>query len=492
MGTKINSVLNKYIVLLALIVFNTPGLLAQSIGVPITYSPVPCSGGTSTQYTGAICLNSCYYQNASVEFTYSGFSGGSFILELSNSSGSFLSPTQLGSATTVTSSPGRITFNWPQNVSGSGYKLRVKCNSPSIIGASTGVGFSAYYKSFNQGFWINNRNSTVHICNGGSYPLSIDNPTPNIQASSPVNYPNLTYRWYNGTNIIPGQTGPSLNVTASGVYYVEIDYGACSVGSLTYSQSVTVDIMPVAPTFTITQTGPSEICSTTPTVLSTTQGYAYQWYRNTILIPGATSYSYNATQPGAYYVAVQSGCSSTSNTVNLTAEDFNASIDIPTDSFILPGEIKVVTVTTDATNPTYQWYSGSPLQPIPGETNISYSATSAGEYKVTITQNPPACPITKELFFTLELGTPAVNIPNMVSPNNDEKNDFWLLPQEYKNSNTEVLIISSTGKIVFQTKNYQDNWPDSSIEFKSVNPVFYYIITKEGAETKKGSITLIK
>ena len=61
-----------------------------------------------------------------------------------------------------------------------------------------------------------------------------------------------------------------------------------------------------------------------------------------------------------------------------------------------------------------------------------------------------------------------------------------------KNANTKVMIISSNGEMVFDVSNYQGDWPQTgSIDFKNVNPVYYYVIKSDTGE-KKGSITVIK
>jgi hypothetical protein len=52
--------------------------------------------------------------------------------------------------------------------------------------------------------------------------------------------------------------------------------------------------------------------------------------------------------------------------------------------------------------------------------------------------------------------------------------------------------MNSSGKVVFNTTDYQNNWPENDIDFNSVNPVFYYVITTTDNKTKKGSITVVK
>lgn len=487
MGFKITTVLNKNIVVFALMLFLAPNTFAQ-IGTPTYTFTQMCARPDDPDTPGNDGFNSF-----SVSFTFNPASfsaGNTFTLQMSNEAGSFSSPTILAGPTVMATSPGNFNFAIPLTSAGQGYKLRVVSSAPASNGSST-VGIAAYYQSFYKNFYINNQAATISICGGGSFTLSIDNPTPSVIGSSPATYPNLKYKWYRGTTLIPGEIGTSININTGGNYHVEIDYGTCTTqSSITRSQDVAVTISPDAQVFQLVASG-TQICDN-PITLSTQQGYSYQWFRDNVLISNATSYSYVTSQAGTYHVVVdQGGCSAATNTVVLTAETFNASINVMPSSFLTPGETKTINVTTDAAGPEYQWYSGTPLLPISGEINSSFTATVAGNYKVDVYQTI-GCLATKEIFFTLKEGTAAVKIPNMISPNADETNDTWTIPDEFIGPDTEVMIMNSVGEIVLQTKNYQNNWPQSPIEFKSVNPVFYYIITKEGAGTKKGSITVIK
>jgi hypothetical protein len=490
MRNKITTLLKKYIFVFVLLTFFAPtSLFAQTINAPTLYAP---NNGALATF---ICANSTFYANASVEFAFTGGSlnGAQFVVELSDSSGSFATPLQLGSPTVIPSSPGKIYFNWPTTISGNSYKLRVKSITPAVVGATTSP-FAAYYKLFNTGFWINNQVSVVNICGSGSFTLSIDNNT--VADPSPVTFSTLKYKWYKNNVLIAGQTGTSINISTSGNYQVEIDYGAaCNpspLTAITKSQAVTVNIVAAGSTFTITSSLGNTFCSTSSTTLSTDAGYAYQWFRDGNSIPGATAFNYVTNQPGSYTVVVNQGsCSSTSNALNISTTTFNASIDVqeePLTNIIAAGESKTITVTTDAASPTYEWYLDGVLLP---ETTNVLSTSIVGNYKVIIEQTT-GCLSTKEFLFELKEGINPKAVPNLISPNADGKNDTWILPQEYINASTDVLIINPKGEVDFQTVNYQNNWPVKEIDFKSVNPVYYYIISKDGSPIKKGSITIIK
>lgn len=81
----------------------------------------------------------------------------------------------------------------------------------------------------------------------------------------------------------------------------------------------------------------------------------------------------------------------------------------------------------------------------------------------------------------------------MISPNGDAINDTWVIPQKYvSGTNTEVIIMNNQGKVVFSTKDYLNDWPQQDLELTSINQVYYYVLTTQNNETKKGSITVIK
>lgn len=441
-----------------------------------------------------------------INFTFG--SPGNYVLEMSDPNGSFLSsplPTLTILASQTATSPGSFTFRLPNNLVGSDkYKFRVKniATNPATAGPSTGAvpnpdpslpgrtGISAYYKAFINNFTINNNASSLGICGSGSVELKIDSGN---SSTSPLSFTNLKYKWYRDDVVVPGETGPNLMVNTSGNYYVVIDYGPCTTLSSEFkSQTVAVTIISSGQTFTITSSNGTDICPSSPTTLSTQSGYSYQWFRDDVAIAGATSNTYVTTVPGKYHVVVgQGSCASTSNSITL--KKFTTAIDInldPVINIIEVDEIKNITVTnTTANSPTYEWYLVG--NPTVLSTTSTLTTSTPGNYKLVVTQTA-GCVYSQEYFFTLKEGVKATEIPNTVSPNGDLTNDTWIIPQEYISENTEIFIVDSFGKEVLKTKNYQNDWPQTNIEFKSVNPVYYYIISKDGSAVKKGSITVIK
>lgn len=487
MKAKITTVLNKHILGLFLVVFfSSATMVGQTISTPtlgLPGNPIPklCANIGTVPFKSRVSVNGVFP------------AGNQFRLLLSDANGSFASPTIL--QTISIASPGNGDFDCliPIGTAGAGYRFRVVSTVAPIVQSGTTGPISLYYQPFMKPFSLNSGIADASICGGGSFTLSVDGPanSPN----SPLSItPALKYRWYKDGIVVPGQDGPTLNITSSGVYRAFIEYGDCvSEDEIFKSQFVTVSIVPAGSTFTITSSQGTSFCPSTPTVLSTSPGYNYQWFRDGNPIAGATANSYSTGTAGSYFVQVgQGSCSSNSNIINLTPTTFNASIDVvqlPQDNIITEGETKTITVTTDAQNPEFRWFKNG-IEDLTQTTN-EYTTNEVGDYKVIIKQTT-GCIATREFLFRLVEGIVVLKIPNIVSPNADEINDYWAIPQEYLSANTEVTIIDSYGKIALQTKSYQNNWPETPLEFKSVNPVYYYIIKKEGGETKKGSITIIK
>jgi len=416
-----------------------------------------------------------------------------FIIELSDDTGDFTSGTTIYTSAqgAVTTSPATLSFSVPNTIAGEAYKIKIKSTAP--VASSTGsVAFAAYYKIQDTPFSINNLISTAAYCSGGSYLLAIDDPGYEAN-DSPLQYPSLTFKWFKETSQTTSvfvDSGSSLEVSEPGTYFVETNYGTCTSDS--FSNRVTISEATSEITSSISSSLGNPYCSSQgTTTLSTINGNSFQWYKDGSEISGAINQMYETDEPGTYSVNIDLGECATSASLDLESNGFNSSIDVLDNNFMELGESLVATVTTDAINPEFKWYLNETI--ISGATSNSYEATQLGNYKVVIDQTS-GCIASNEFLFSISEPFPDVaNIPNLISPNGDGINDTWVIPQEFVNGNeAEVIIISSQGKVELQTTNYLNDWPQNELDFKDVNPVYYYIITTSNGKTYKGSITVVR
>jgi gliding motility-associated-like protein len=398
-----------------------------------------------------------------------------------------------------------LTFNLPENTYGKAYRFVVKTTSqPSNVLLSKH--FRAFYKQFNfSTFSINKNIQDIVICNSSSYTISIDDTG---DGDSPLFYhnPELKYIWFKNGVEIASETGSSISVNQPGTYYVSVDYGDCSSGN--QSNSVNVTTVTNSESATISNNGTNQICDGGTRILtsSITSGapYVYKWYKDGKELLNQTSPSITVSQSGVYKLNINNGICGfdASNVVTIVtgSDQFTASLNLPEDP---PIEIDVdngqtipIVLTVDETTinkPVIEWFRDEvPIAP----TGKTFDAKDPGKYHVKVSQTQ-GCIGHIDLYVVLyKKGTPppgaATVIPNLISPNNDQANDKWEIPSDYRKDSIKIQIINALGKVVFESNNYQNNWPDDSFEIPNSNPVFYFIISDGDQSLRQGSITVLK
>lgn len=420
-----------------------------------------------------------------------------FNIEMSDASGSFASPTVVftSSPGAVTTSPATLSFSLPTTTGGEGYRLRIKSTAP-VATSSGSATFAAYYKYQDSPFTINNLVSTGAYCTGGSYLLTIDNPGSGDN-DSPLNYPSLTYKWYRETGPTTSvfvADGANLTVTQPGTYFVRTNYGTCTSNSFSNRVTISEASSGQANATIVSSLGNPFCPEQGMTTLATIGGNSYQWYKDGNPIAGATNQTLQTDESGIFSVNVDLGSCEANGSINLESESFSSSINVLESNTMEIGDTLNIMVTVSASNPVFEWYFNNSL--IADAVTNSYEATEFGDYKVIVYQTT-GCVVSKEYLF--EITEPidpfpdVPKIPNLISPNGDGINDTWTIPLQYvAGTNTEVIIMTSQGKIVLQTNDYQNNWPETQLDFKSINPVYYYIIKAPNEKEQKGSITVVK
>ena len=450
------------------------------------------------EFNNACASDSFNTYNVEVRFEGAFSDSNRFLLELSDATGSFSNAETvfISEPGSITSSPATLTFQLPEDTSGENYKVRVKSTSPAITSGSSRE-FPAYFRVQNTPFTINDLEQNAVFCSGGSYLLTIDNPgtPPNI---SPLQFPNLTYRWFRETSPTTSvfiSEGNSLSVSEEGTYFAETNYGSCSETSDSFSNRVTVtEVASGANLASISSSLGNPYCAADgPTTLSTTEGESFQWFKDGNRIDGATNRELQVNESGTFSVSIElSGCSASAS-IDLVNTSFTAQIDVDTENPVALGadDTLIVTVTDDAISAEYQWLLNGTV--IPEALTSSFQVSEGGQYTVIITETVD-CVASQMFTFTVTEPFPNVPvIPNFVTPNGDANHQNWVIPRDFvSGTNTRIMIISTQGEVVLDTENYQNTWPTDQNDLPNITSVYYYIIKKQDQSPIKGSITVVK
>jgi len=192
--------------------------------------------------------------------------------------------------------------------------------------------------------WSNgDTTQSTTITNSGSYTVTVSNAggcgttsaattvtvntplltPPTISASGPVSFceggsVTITSSSSSGNLWSTSETTQSITVTTTGSYTVSLtDTNGCLATS--NPAAITVNPNPAVPI----------ISQNVDTLTSSVTANSYKWYLNSVVIPGATSQSYQIIISGDYYVTVTSifGCSTSSAVFSATTNGVMESVN---------------------------------------------------------------------------------------------------------------------------------------------------------------------
>lgn len=227
--------------------------------------------------------------------------GNIFKAQLSDGSGNFSSPTDIGSLVATTS--GSIIAAIPSNVSGESYRIRIVSSNPAKIGNDNGVNLNILesIKTLSVGnsictgisFTIPFSLTSCNAFNAGNiFTAQLSDPTGNFSNSTLIGTLTSTTSG-NISAIIPNNTiggiGYRIRVVSSNPY---------SVGS---NNGVNISInMNQSPQITIASPRMGGVCAGesltfTSTITNGGPNPLYQWKRNGLMIQGATSSTFTST-----------------------------------------------------------------------------------------------------------------------------------------------------------------------------------------------------
>jgi gliding motility-associated-like protein len=89
---------------------------------------------------------------------------------------------------------------------------------------------------------------------------------------------------------------------------------------------------------------------------------------------------------------------------------------------------------------------------------------------------------------TLIVVNATVTIPNLLTPNGDNKNDYWQLYSNNPNAILKLNVYNRWGAEVYENRNYQNDWTPEGLS----DGVYYYVVQYEGSCLKRGWMQVIR
>lgn len=213
----------------------------------------------------------------------------------------------------------------------------------------------------------------------------------------------VSYQW-SGAGFSGGTTSQNAVANAAGIYTL-LATSLTNGCTKTATTSLTQNVTPPAPTASNSST---LTCSTTTAMLSGTGGGTYIWSGPSIL-SGGTSASPIINAPGCYTLIVTSavnGCTATANsciTQNTTSPSSNAGLD---QSLTCASPTVTLNGTSVPSSCTPVWTGGVAS----GSNSFNATASSAGDYTLTVTNPANGCSATDVVQVTANASIPTITI----------------------------------------------------------------------------------
>jgi gliding motility-associated-like protein len=83
-------------------------------------------------------------------------------------------------------------------------------------------------------------------------------------------------------------------------------------------------------------------------------------------------------------------------------------------------------------------------------------------------------------------------VSNLLSPNGDGKNDFWIIHDPVDIAGCDVLVYNRWGQQVFSSKNYNNDWDGTFNGEPLPDGSYYYVIQCDGSVKEKGALTILR
>ena len=186
-----------------------------------------------------------------------------------------------------------------------------------------------------------------------------------------------TLKWFKGSTLISGQTGPTLSVVAVGSYAATCT-STCGESVKSTPVIVTIDATPAAPTLS----GNGSICNGVANIITASGcNGTLKWYEGSTIIAGQTATTLSVSIADYYAATCTSSCgeSDKSTPLIVSVESSSAAPILTGGGSICPNTSS--TITASGCTGTLKWYNGNTI--IAGQSAATLLVNAAGTYSAT-------------------------------------------------------------------------------------------------------------
>ncbi|RYD96025.1 MAG: gliding motility-associated C-terminal domain-containing protein, partial [Sphingobacteriales bacterium] len=204
----------------------------------------------------------------------------------------------------------------------------------------------------------------------------------------------------------------------------------------------------------------------------------------------------NANSPAGVYELIVNGAEAANYTFSYTNGLFTINplpvITITSDKgeVLSKGESTILTATGGN---TYEWITASGIISGENTAQLTVRPFETTEYRVRVT-TAEGC--IAEAMYTVQIKDDfkAVEAENFVTPNGDGVNDSWVVKNIDAYPSHTLTIVDRAGRIIYKTRDYQNNWEATLDGAPVTQGTYYYIFQfdKPGIAPLKGFITVVK
>jgi gliding motility-associated-like protein len=271
-----------------------------------------------------------------------------------------------------------------------------------------------------------------------------------------------TYRWQDGS------TAATYLARATGIYSVTVTSAAGCAS--TASRQVTLNALP-----TPRLPADTAACGVASILLrlgAQPAGATYRWQ------DGSTSATYLAQVSGTYSVQVTTAQGCVGTATSRVQLGVAPTVRLGADTLVCPNAVWTLRTNPQPAGTLYRWQDGS--------TGATYVARGPGQYSVEVRASATGCPATA----TLRAGAAncPILIPNIITPNNDQQNDFFVLkgltPSEWS-----LRIFDRWGRQVYDQPRYDNRW---NAEGQSEGLYYYILLHNTSGERHQGWVEVVR